>query len=128
MERTCQTSYPLNSANASPPGTFKLYLSWAAWADMALPPKALTSAVTIAIVHMRLLFITSSSLIESDATGRETYRNIMPPMMSRVHCLHGAPPPPRRSATPSRPRRRRQDAGFSDRSFYYAPPPGDDLM
>src|SRR5206468_6709224 len=64
MERTCQTSYPLNSENASPPGTFKLYLSWAAWADMALPPKALTSAVTIAIVHMRLLFIASSSFVK----------------------------------------------------------------
>src|SRR2546430_9185758 len=46
METTCQASYPLNSENASPPGTFKAYLSWA---DMALPPKALTSAVTIAI-------------------------------------------------------------------------------
>src|SRR2546422_11595428 len=62
METTCQASYPLNSENASPPGTFKVYLSWAAWADRALPPKALTSAVTIAIVRMRLLFITNSSL------------------------------------------------------------------
>src|SRR5207249_12250555 len=64
METTCQASYPLNSENASPPGTFKVYLSWAAWADRALPPKALTSAVTIAIVHMRLLFITSSSVVK----------------------------------------------------------------
>jgi len=39
-------------------------LSWAAWADRALPPKALTSAVTIAIVRMRLLFITSSSFVK----------------------------------------------------------------
>src|SRR5438045_9688190 len=54
MEITCQASYPLNSENASPPGTFKVYLSWAA---MALLPKALTSAVTIAIVRMRL-FVT----------------------------------------------------------------------
>src|SRR2546422_7799172 len=64
METTCQASYPLNSENASPPGTFKVYLSWAAWADRALPPKALTSAVTIAIVHRRLLFITSSSFVK----------------------------------------------------------------
>src|SRR5437879_7506710 len=64
METTCQASYPLNSENASPPGTLKVYLSWAAWADRSLPPKALTSAVTIAIVHMRLLFITSSSVVK----------------------------------------------------------------
>src|SRR3989442_7701672 len=64
MERTCQASYPLNSENASPPGTFTVYLSWAAWADMALPPKALTSAVTIATVSMRLLFVTSSSSVK----------------------------------------------------------------
>src|SRR5713101_7647100 len=61
MERSCQFSYPLNSENASPPGTFKVYLSWA---DTTLPPKALTRAVTIAIVRMRLLFITSSSFVE----------------------------------------------------------------
>src|SRR2546430_14904824 len=66
MERTCQASYPLNSANASPPGTFRVYLSWTAWADTALPPKALTSAVTIAIVHMRLLFITGSSFAKQE--------------------------------------------------------------
>src|SRR5438093_10174986 len=63
MERTCQASYPLNSENASPPGTFKVYLSWAAWADMALPPKALTSAVRIATVSMRLLFVTRSPFV-----------------------------------------------------------------
>src|SRR6266550_4208308 len=60
MERTCQFSYPLNSANASPPGTFTVYLSWA---DKALPPNALTSAVTIAIVPKPLLFITGSSFV-----------------------------------------------------------------
>src|SRR5712691_249889 len=61
MERSCQFSYPLNSENASPPGTFTVYLSWA---DMVLPPKVLTSAVTTAIVPMRLLFIPSSSFVE----------------------------------------------------------------
>src|SRR6266705_5038873 len=60
MDRSCQASYPLNSENASPPGTFKLYLSWA---NRALPPKVLTSAVMIAIVRMRLLF-TSSSFVQ----------------------------------------------------------------
>src|SRR2546430_545840 len=113
METTCQASYPLNSENASPPGTFKAYLSWA---DMALPPKALTSAVTIAIVRMRWLFITSSSfvklgawLLESDATRRYTCRSIVPAVMSQVHGTmvagsrsllggpaHNAVPPPTR--------------------------------
>src|SRR5436190_21089918 len=60
MDTTFQLSYPLNSENASPPLTFTVYLSWAA---MALPPKALTSAVTIAIVRMSLLFITGSSFV-----------------------------------------------------------------
>src|SRR5881409_3740219 len=62
MATTCQFSYPLNSANASPPGTFTVYLSWA---DRALPPNALTSAVTIAIVPMPLLFITGSSFVKA---------------------------------------------------------------
>src|SRR6266702_7513805 len=74
METTCQASYPLNSENASPPGTFKAYLSWA---DMALPPKAQTSAVTIAIVRMHWLFITSSSFVKL-GTRRYTCRSIMP--------------------------------------------------
>src|SRR5436309_3257549 len=66
MERTCQVSYPLNSAHASPPGTFTVYLSWA---DRALPPNALTSAVTIAIVPMPLLFITSSSFVKASSSA-----------------------------------------------------------
>src|SRR5213079_800591 len=88
METTCQASYPLNSEKASPPGTFKAYLSWA---DMALPPKPLTSAVTIAIVRMRWFFITSSSfvklgawLLESDATRRYTCRSIVPAVDPRA--------------------------------------------
>src|SRR5262245_15280414 len=59
MEMRCQPSYPLNSENASPPGSVTVYLSWA---DSELPPpKAPTSAVTRATVRMRSLFITSSS-------------------------------------------------------------------
>src|SRR2546422_8123172 len=66
MERTCQFSYPLNSANASPPGTFTVYLSWA---DRALPPNALTSAVTRAIVPKPLPFITGSSLVKGTSSA-----------------------------------------------------------
>src|SRR5213593_3455144 len=66
MATTCQVSYPLNSAKASPPGTFTVYLSWA---DRALPPNALTSAVTIAIVPMPLLFITGSSFVKASSSA-----------------------------------------------------------
>src|SRR5438874_7464989 len=66
METTCQFSYPLNSENASPPGTFTVYLSWA---DRALPPNALTMAVTIAIVPNPLLFITRSSLVKASSSA-----------------------------------------------------------
>src|SRR5436853_672217 len=70
MERTCQFSYPLNSENASPPGTFTVYLSWA---DKALPPNALTSAVTIAIVPMPLLFITGSSFVKASSSAHRFF-------------------------------------------------------
>src|SRR5712691_11671065 len=43
---TCQSSYPLNSENASPFGTCTVYLSCA---DMALPPKTASATTTIAI-------------------------------------------------------------------------------
>src|SRR3989442_1192495 len=66
MAPTCQFSYPLNSAHASPPGTFTVYLSWA---DRALPPNALTSAVTIAIVPKPLLFITGSSFVKASSSA-----------------------------------------------------------
>src|SRR5437660_585636 len=66
MATTCQFSYPLNSANASPPGTFTVYLSWA---DRALPPNALTMAVTIAIVPNPLLFITRSSFVKTSSSA-----------------------------------------------------------
>src|SRR5437660_1224094 len=66
MATTCQFSYPLNSANASPPGTFTVYLSWA---DRALPPNALTMAVTIAIVPKPLLFITGSSFVKTSSSA-----------------------------------------------------------
>ena len=47
-------SYPLNSENASPPGTFTVYLSCA---EMAKPPKTASHTVAIPIVNMLLRFI-----------------------------------------------------------------------
>src|SRR5690348_938493 len=58
MEMTCQPSYPLNSENASPPGTVWAYLSWAfSWADMAVTHKTPARTVTRPIARMPTLFI-----------------------------------------------------------------------
>src|SRR4029450_5521930 len=99
METSCQLSYPLNSENASPPGTFTLYLSWA---DMAPAAEALMSAVATAIAQRRLLLIASFSfpkeaaltasrrrvvcLLESDATGQWSRRAMLPAVVSPVNC------------------------------------------
>src|SRR2546430_179204 len=87
MERTCQFSYPRNSANASPPGTFTVYLSWA---DRALPPNALTSAVTIAIVPKPLLFITGSSFVKASSSAhRFLHERADPCLGGGGQLLHG---------------------------------------
>src|SRR5262245_40509974 len=54
MEIACHASYPLNSENASPPGTFTVYLSCA---EMAKPPNTASHTVVIPIVNMRVRFI-----------------------------------------------------------------------
>ena len=54
---TCQLSYPLNSANASPPGTCRVYLSCA---EMALPPKTATTAAMIKIAEDAVRFMALS--------------------------------------------------------------------
>src|SRR5690242_11696593 len=56
MEIACQASYPLNSENASPPGTFTVYLSCA---EMAQPPKTASDTVITAIESLPLPFIAS---------------------------------------------------------------------
>src|SRR5260370_37357598 len=43
---TCQSSYPLNSENASPFGTCTVYLSCA---EMALPPKTASTTAMITV-------------------------------------------------------------------------------
>src|SRR5262249_11294146 len=57
MEMACQDSYPLNSENASPPGTFTLYLSCA---DMARLPRRAIHTVAIPIVNLLIRFIAAS--------------------------------------------------------------------
>src|SRR5271170_803508 len=58
METTCQASYPLNSENESPPGTFRVYLSCA---EMAQPPTQASSPAILRIVSILLPFIGSTS-------------------------------------------------------------------
>src|SRR5882757_5856893 len=60
METTCQASYPLNSENESPFGTFTVYLSCA---EMAQPPTKASSPATIGIVSILLPFIASTSFV-----------------------------------------------------------------
>ena len=57
-------SYPLNSENASPPGTFTVYLSCA---EMAKPPKTASHTVAIPIVSMLLRFIAAPPVSSSSA-------------------------------------------------------------
>src|SRR6185503_15983337 len=65
MEMTLQSSYPLNSENARPPGTFTVYLSCA---EMALPPRTASATEIIAIVTMLLAFTVSNSFYPSLAS------------------------------------------------------------
>src|SRR5215467_1219478 len=56
MEMACHPSYPLNSENASPPGTFTVYLSCAEMASTA------SNTVIVTIVSMILFFIAGTPL------------------------------------------------------------------
>src|SRR5262245_41883397 len=60
----CHPSYPLNSENANPPGTFTVYLSCA---DMTNAPRTPSHTVAIPIVSLLMRFIAAP----------------------RVSCLHG---------------------------------------
>src|SRR5512147_567562 len=57
MATTCHFSYPLKSENASPPGTFTVYLSCA---ENAAP---LTAAKTTAMIAMEIAFFFMSCLL-----------------------------------------------------------------
>ena len=59
METTCQLSYPLNSENASPPGTFTVYLSCA---EMALSLETASTNAMITITPDSIVFMAHSSL------------------------------------------------------------------
>src|SRR4051794_1501863 len=57
MATTCQSSYPLNSENASPSGTFRVYLSCA---EMARSHETASTTAT-AITATLILFIATAS-------------------------------------------------------------------
>src|SRR5690242_8196841 len=57
METTCQASYPLNSENANPFGTFSTYLSCA---EMAQLPTIASDPVTTPIKSTFLIFMPTS--------------------------------------------------------------------
>src|ERR1700742_3950055 len=61
MDTTCQASYPLNSENASPFGTFAVYLSCA---EMAEPPTKASTPVITGIVSIFLHFIACTSFTD----------------------------------------------------------------
>src|ERR1700719_2095309 len=60
METTCQDSYPLNSENASPFGTFTVYLSCA---GMAMPPETASTNAMITITKDRIFFFMARSSV-----------------------------------------------------------------
>src|SRR5262245_15748880 len=68
-EIVSHVSYPLNSANASPPGTFTAYLSCA---KMARPPMTASHTVAIPIIHTLLRFIAVPPVAQHDIRRRET--------------------------------------------------------
>src|ERR1051325_1876827 len=59
MEITCHVSYPLNSENARPFGTFRLYLSCVEPAPL---PKTANTNAMIAITRGRILFMAYPSV------------------------------------------------------------------
>src|ERR1700760_112512 len=56
-EMTSQFSYPLNSENARPPGTLRVYLSWLCLAEIAAPKTTARKAATLPLISMRVSFI-----------------------------------------------------------------------
>src|SRR5882672_11066883 len=80
MEMVCQPSYPLNSENASPFGTFRVYLSWA---EIAAPVARTASATVIpTVINVPLLVIAAVSFYSVN----EHPHTIKPCMLNRVHC------------------------------------------
>src|SRR5579864_6102322 len=76
METSCHPSYPLNSENASPPGTFSVYLSWAA---RTRPTRTHTSTTTTD----SSFFIFLSHFLQNSDSVRESSAGL-PPCSNRT--------------------------------------------
>src|SRR5208282_5607648 len=77
-----QSSYPLNSENASPFGTFTVYLSWAARANA---PRTERNAPAIIAARIRRCFISSPLCL--DVVWLSLIARGVPPR--RLELLHG---------------------------------------
>src|SRR5579862_9434593 len=84
METTCQASYPLNSENESPPGTFKVYLSCA---KIAQQPMKASIPVIVGIVSIHLRFIASTSFMKvyhPNFTSSFTFEKYLPAIFRKT--------------------------------------------
>src|SRR5262245_4938891 len=81
MAIVCQPSYPLNSENARPPGTFTVYLSGLPCANMTKPPRTARHTVTVPIVSALLRFIAVPPVTETPVV-------VMLPPKSAVTASH----------------------------------------
>src|SRR6185436_16106277 len=79
MEMACHDSYPLNSENASPPGTFTPYLSCA---EMAKPPRTASHTAASPIVNMLLRSIAAPPyriVVVWSSEGRVVHTSVQAP-------------------------------------------------
>src|SRR5689334_3145363 len=87
METTCHVSYPLNSENASPPGTFTLYLSFSseAGASSVTTPRR-NATTTVMWTPLRLM----SNLLESKS---DWVNDLLRQSLARLlaHHIRGVP-------------------------------------
>src|SRR5262245_14519890 len=67
---TAQSSYPLNSENASPPGTFKLYLSSA---NIAARARTASASIAVAIVSIVLVFMAAPPSVRGLSVRRQEW-------------------------------------------------------
>src|SRR5215471_12730527 len=108
METTCQASYPLNSENASPPGTLTVYLSCCARAKL---PKTASNTATITIAGNAVLFMAHSYAAVHNSnfkgpaqTAGEPRAHHLTPNCHNPECADGSAP---EQCTKEKPRARR---------------------
>src|SRR5262245_35866542 len=103
MDMVCQPSYPLNSENASPPGTCTAYLACpASWAEVSLPPKTASTetaseatTITTAGIRLRVIALSPFVLIASHCKNENVRMRLGPGGRPQARCHsdddHGDP-------------------------------------